>query len=699
MQTNPKLELARKYVEQTKSNIFLTGRAGTGKTTFLKSIVRDMKHKRFVVLAPTGIAALNAEGQTIHSFLQLELTPYIPGGRLPAKKFRKDKLNLIRSLDLIIIDEISMVRADLLDQIDRVLRKLRYRHAHQAFGGVQMLLIGDLSQLPPVATGQDWDILSQYYDTPYFFSAQIWQDTAFHTIELDHIYRQKDLRFINLLNRVRDNDINTEVIETLNSRYNPELLNQDSEGCIILCTHNHKANEINRQHLDKLNAKSYFYHCKTTGEFDERNYPNAEILELKEGAQVMFIKNDYSNAEYRRYYNGTLGTITYLDEQMIKVKVSDGGEEIEIERYVWERCNYKLDKANNEIIKEVVGTFEQYPIRLAWAITIHKSQGLTFEKAIIDASQSFTHGQYYVALSRCKSLEGMSLTAPFLARTVITDPQIDSFSHSQTENQANELTFEHDRQLYSLQTLEEVYSFATLQELKKQVFEHIGIYFQKSDSFEAINMVNSAIEENIISVSERFIRQLRILADKSEQLKERCAKADVYFLEQIRLCFTLLQAIDTLEDFEPDSQTEEILMRFGNEVELKCRLLTYLQENEYRVEEVQTLKNKIISQGDKTEWTHFKSYIKAMNPDTSESRKDSMEIELDDLYQALKNWRKEKAVSEHLPAYCILGNKALEQIAVNRPLTSEQLQGLKGIGKKTMEKYSDDILELVERYA
>ena len=189
MQTNPKLELARKYVEQTKSNIFLTGRAGTGKTTFLKSIVKDMKHKRFVVLAPTGIAALNAEGQTIHSFLQLELTPYIPGSRLPAKKFRKDKLNLIRSLDLIIIDEISMVRADLLDQIDRVLRKLRYRHAHQAFGGVQMLLIGDLSQLPPVATGQDWDILSQYYDTPYFFSAQIWQDTAFHTIELDHIYR------------------------------------------------------------------------------------------------------------------------------------------------------------------------------------------------------------------------------------------------------------------------------------------------------------------------------------------------------------------------------------------------------------------------------------------------------------------------------------------------------------------------------
>lgn len=699
MQTNPKLELARKYVEQTKSNIFLTGRAGTGKTTFLKGIVRDMKHKRFVVLAPTGIAALNAEGQTIHSFLQLELTPYIPGGRLPAKKFRKDKLNLIRSLDLIIIDEISMVRADLLDQIDRVLRKLRYRHAHQAFGGVQMLLIGDLSQLPPVATGQDWDILSQYYDTPYFFSAQIWQDTAFHTIELDHIYRQKDLRFINLLNRVRDNDINTEVIETLNSRYNPELLNQDSEGCIILCTHNHKANAINRQHLDKLNTKSYFYHCKTTGEFDERNYPNAEILELKEGAQVMFIKNDYSNSEYRRYYNGTLGTITYLDDQTIRVKVSDGGEEIEIERYVWERCNYKLDKANNEIIKEVVGTFEQYPIRLAWAITIHKSQGLTFEKAIIDASQSFTHGQYYVALSRCRSLEGMSLTAPFLARTVITDPQIDNFSHSQTENQANELTFEHDRQLYSLQTLEEVYSFATLQELKKQVFEHIGAEIQKSDSFQAINTVNSAIEENIVSVSERFIRQLRILADKSEQLKERCAKADVYFLEQIRLCFTLLQAIDTLEDFEPDSQTEEILMRFGNEVELKCRLLAYLQENEYRVEEVQTLKNKIISQGDKTEWTHFKSYIKTINPDASEKGKDSMEIELDDLYQALKNWRKEKAVSEHLPAYCILGNKALEQIAIKRPLTSEQLQGLKGVGKKTMEKYSDEILELVEQYA
>ena len=436
MQTNPKLELARKYVEQTKSNIFLTGRAGTGKTTFLKSIVKDMKHKRFVVLAPTGIAALNAEGQTIHSFLQLELTPYIPGSRLPAKKFRKDKLNLIRSLDLIIIDEISMVRADLLDQIDRVLRKLRYRHAHQAFGGVQMLLIGDLSQLPPVATGQDWDILSQYYDTPYFFSAQIWQDTAFHTIELDHIYRQKDLRFINLLNRVRDNDINTEVIETLNSRYNPELLNQDSEGCIILCTHNHKANEINRQHLDKLNAKSYFYHCKTTGEFDERNYPNAEILELKEGAQVMFIKNDSS--QEKLYYNGKLGVVTSLSKDAINVTCEDGTV-VDVHTETWENLRYTSDTGSDTIITEVIGTFSHYPLRLAWAITIHKAQGLTFDRVVIDAADAFAAGQVYVALSRCRSLDGVVLHTPIPNRALTNAREVLYFTNNQSDIQTTKM--------------------------------------------------------------------------------------------------------------------------------------------------------------------------------------------------------------------------------------------------------------------
>lgn len=699
MKTNPKLDLARKYVEQTKCNIFLTGKAGTGKTTFLKDLTRNLKHKRFVVLAPTGIAALNAEGQTIHSFLQLELSPYIPGSRLPSKKYRKDKLNLIRSLDLIIIDEISMVRADLLDRIDVVLRKIRYRHSTEAFGGVQLLLIGDLSQLPPVATEQEWEMLSHYYDSPYFFSSLSWQNTAFHTIELDHIYRQSDPLFIDLLNRVRDNNINEQVIETLNSRYKPEQLDEDTDGSIILCTHNNTANRINNKHLEQLEGKSFYYHCEKTGEFDDKNLPNLETLELKEGAQVMFIKNDYSSPDFRRYYNGTIGTITALDDEIIKVKLSDREEEVEVEQYVWEKCNYKLNKQNNEITKETVGTFKQYPIRLAWAITIHKSQGLTFDKAIIDASQSFTHGQYYVALSRCRSLEGMCLSSPFNPQTVITDPEINTFTHYQTLNQADDKTFEHDRKLYNLHTLEEIYSFATLKQLKTQLLDHTVNSFQSFDAAQAVNTISTAIDEAIIQVSGRFITQLRSIYGDSDLLEERCRKANDYFMQQMSLNFTFLQAFDQLDDLELDEQLEESLMQFGNEVELKCRLLTYLQEHDYRVEEVQKLKNKIISEGDKTEWTHFKRHVGKQNPTATESQDNPTELELDDLFLALKKWRREKASAEHLPAYCILGNKALEQIVINRPATPAELQSLKGIGKKTMEKYSSDILEIVHEYA
>ncbi len=419
---NFELNVARFIVEKTDMSLFLTGKAGTGKTTFLRDVVRHTK-KKCIVLAPTGIAAVNAGAMTIHSFFQFGLGPFVKGVIEPKSDFRiqKSKLELIRNLQLLIIDEVSMVRADLMDHIDVELRRIRRNS--KPFGGVQLLMIGDLQQLPPIAHGGEDELLRQYYKTLYFFSSAALKSMKYSCIELKTVYRQTDGHFINILNHARECTLTNQDISDLNTRYIPDFSPKPEDGYIRLMTHNRQVDYINATEMAKLDSHPFTFEAAVTGTFPEESYPTANSLTLKKGAQVMFIKNDPE----RRFINGTLGEVRSIDKNCIAVRLAESGKTIEVEPMEWQNIRYQFDEETKEISSKQIGRFKQYPLKAAWAITVHKSQGLTFDKAIIDVHAAFSPGQAYVALSRCRTLEGLVLSSPVSASVFMKDKAVDAY--------------------------------------------------------------------------------------------------------------------------------------------------------------------------------------------------------------------------------------------------------------------------------
>ena len=540
MEQNTELRYAWDFVEHTGRSIFLTGKAGTGKTTFLKTVV-ERSSKRCVVVAPTGVAAINAGGMTIHSFFQLPFSPFVPNAQIKSKfDFGKEKRKIIASLDLLIIDEISMVRSDLLDAIDSVLR--RYRDRYKPFGGVQLLMIGDLQQLTPVVTAEDERLLKPYYDTPYFFGSKALAQTDYVTIQLEKVYRQQDDTFLTLLNHIREGHPSADDLTLLNSRFKAVFLPKADEGYIRLTTHNQIANSYNESELQKLTGRPHTYHARIEGTFPDYSYPTAETLTLKVGAQVMFVKNDPS-AE-RRYYNGRIGHVTYADDRRLTVYCPGDADAIEVEPLEWENARYTLNDQTHEIESEVLGKFVQLPLRLAWAITIHKSQGLTFEHAIIDASLSFAPGQVYVALSRCKTLEGMVLASRIPQHAIISDDRVENYiSQQETAARQSITQLPTLKDEYYRHLLLELFDFRDILYREEYLGRLIIEFFYRShtDIAELHKRALENFRQQVIGVAEKWcgmIQQMTITALHEEAFLERVKRSAAYFEQTLDTLLT-----------------------------------------------------------------------------------------------------------------------------------------------------------------
>ncbi len=542
--TNPQLDLAEEFVLHTGKNIFLTGRAGTGKTTFLHNVL-EKTEKSYMVVAPTGVAAINAGGTTIHSLFHLPLTAFTPNsdptdfniatnryGLARHIRYGKDKAKLFRQLDLLVIDEISMVRVDILDAIDYALR--RGRRIDRPFGGVQLLVIGDLFQLAPVVRPEVWRILQAYYPGPYFFDAIGWRESKPITIELTKIYRQKNQTFIEILNRMRQGQTNAEDVTILNEKYQPTF---DAVGkkYITLSTHNRKVNAINQQQMKALTSKARVFPAEIEGEFNEHAYPAEEKLELKEGAQVMFIRNDPNGL----FYNGKIVEVSNMFEDSIEVRTEDG-HVLAVERMEWPNKKYTLDKETQEIDEKIIGSFSQFPLRLAWAITVHKSQGLTFEKMAVDLGETFAPGQAYVALSRCTSLDGLVLLSKMRTDNVSVSNKIVQFHDRARQNDGIESVLKEAKMRFASERLRQAFDFG---ELRQQCLDwHLDAKERdlpkKSEVLKMVKGICSELEE-LARIGQNFQRELHLLAvefqasENLAPLRERIGKAVPYFSDRL----------------------------------------------------------------------------------------------------------------------------------------------------------------------
>ncbi len=692
--SNSELSLAFDYVSETDRNIFLTGKAGTGKTTFLHRVKKEVK-KRMAIVAPTGVAAINAKGVTIHSLFQLPFGPLTPEkmqGEVRHKNFTKKKKNLIKSLDLLIIDEISMVRADVLDAIDVVLR--RYRNFRRPFGGVQLLMIGDLHQLPPVVRPEAWDLLSPYYQTAYFFGSRALQETNAITIELKHIFRQADRQFIDLLNRVRNNQIDATALSLLNQRYQPNFKPHDNEGYITLTSHNSTAQFINDEKLKELPGEIHSFDAKVEGDFPASIYPTALKLNFKLNAQVMFIKNDPDPS--KRFYNGKIGYITKFEKGAIFVKCP-GEEAISVSPLEWQNIKYSLDESTKQVTEEVKGKFIQYPLKLAWAITIHKSQGLTFEKVIIDAHAAFAHGQVYVALSRCKTFEGIVLRTPIIEQSVKTDVVVRDYTEEAERNAPGLKQLQQAKREYQQNLIKELFDFRPqahkFDQLRRALLEN-----DASIQGEAATELEQLIAEagtKVFAMANKFLPQLTayfndsLMPENHEVLQSRIQKASTYFIPVLK--DGLYAGVLNL-DFHTDNKAVRKTVHDKWE-ELKLSLFikqacfdackegfagqTYIQaranaEIDYQIKQPaapQALREKI-----------------------------PKEVIHQALYEQLKTWRDEKAQSDRVGSHSVFPTKTLMDMTHVLPTKTTTLKKMKGVGKTRIEKYGDGVLDIIVNY-
>ncbi len=697
MEKDAIFELAERYVTCTGKSVFLTGKAGTGKTTFLKHITRTTS-KRFVVLAPTGVAAINAGGSTIHSFFQLPLCPYLPDVKELITEYqtperyrslRKERVNIIRTLDLLIIDEISMVRADLIDAVDMTLR--RYRRNDKPFGGVQLLMIGDAQQLSPVVKENERPYMSQVYPSPYFFHAKALQKMDYVTIELQKVYRQKDREFLDILNAVRENRITSDVLKKLNARVHAY---DEEDEPIRLTSHNAKADSVNLMKLDELPGEPYSFEAETEGEFPENSYPADFVLTLKVGAQVMFIRNDPEG----EYYNGKIGKVESIDSRgLIQVTDEDSGL-INVTPVEWENIQYVLDEESGEIVPSVLGKFRQFPLRVAWAITIHKSQGLTFDRVTIDAGAAFAFGQVYVALSRCRTLEGISLDTPISYSAICSDMHVSDFNARIPEIQSVESALENEERTYLFDTLRNIFDL-------DDVSRTLG-WFRKTWTGSLENIYTSEYQtllewqnrmRDIGRTAETFQKQLsRIEAarmDDDSYLKERLLKASEYFLpvfEQLRN-FSLACSDLEIDNKETKKRVKEASDELLTLLDIGCSTLQMIQKDGFSIDSYNRIRTECMLEDRKKT---RKGRLKKLEHKPGEAG-----IVNEELRERLQEWRSARFKQDNVPAYTIMHQSTLMEIATFIPKTKKELLAIKGFGEARFQKYGEEILKITADYS
>lgn len=691
--SNQDNQLILDFLKYTNQPIFLTGKAGTGKTTLLRRI-KETTTKNFAVVAPTAVAAINAGGVTIHSFFQMPFGPIIPNQNSAEQngplKYAEEKIKLLKCLELLIIDEISMVRADMLDFIDQAMRNVKA--SNLPFGGVQVLMIGDLYQLSPIAHDA-WHILKEYYLSPYFFDSLILKRISLVTFELEKVYRQSDPVFLEILNQIRENKLTPELLNQLNEHYDASLEQVWKEDFITLTTHNNLVGQINTECLEKLEGEVHSFQAKVTGDFPKDAYPVDEILKLKVGAQVMFIKNDSSGK--KQYYNGKAAKIAGIATDRVRVQFLDDSAEFEVEREEWQNVKYSLDQEDSNINETNAGSFSQYPFKLAWAITIHKSQGLTFEKAIIDISSSFTHGQAYVALSRCKSLEGLLLKAPVKMENIMTDQRIIAFTANAVSKKPTPEDLQAFQNQYTWNLMDDLFEFSAIQNYWENIKQS---KFSANDEHAAfnnlLNVASNLLENEIIKIAGRFkYQELTKLSrdtklENSDAFLDRLSKASPYFIPKIETVINEIGKFTALNIYQ-DERSEKVLADLSNVANaLNVKLALF-----------------------KFSWAKFslddytRTYLGATNKFDQRPKKATIkkvelpkEIVNQRLYQSLVMWRKEVGKQRNVAEHTILSDLALLNIAAKPPKNTDQLAAIKGVGIGNAVDLGREILKIVNGY-